>query len=164
MKKNIESIKENNMENLDFNNILNSLPRSYWKDKKRPVGRGYGSGKGRTAAKGHKGQLGTSGHVRAGFEGGQTPVFRRTPKRGGEMGTNRRFRKLFTINSEHIKSKLGSEDVNIKNLKRAFKIPFYYRRIKVIGSDKEQYKNFIKPQALLTRKKELSKKRPKNNK
>ena len=52
------------------------------KDRKR-VGRGTGSGKGKTSGKGHKGQKSRSGGgVRRGFEGGQTPLYRRLPKRG----------------------------------------------------------------------------------
>ncbi len=52
------------------------------RDKKR-IGRGLGSGNGKTAGKGHKGQNARSGGgVRLGFEGGQTPLFRRIPKRG----------------------------------------------------------------------------------
>ena len=45
-------------------------------------GRGAGSGNGKTAGYGHKGQLARSGHVRPGFEGGQMPLQRRVPKRG----------------------------------------------------------------------------------
>ena len=52
------------------------------KERKR-IGRGIGSGNGKTAGKGHKGQNARSGGgVRLGFEGGQTPLFRRLPKRG----------------------------------------------------------------------------------
>jgi large subunit ribosomal protein L15 len=52
------------------------------KERKR-LGRGIGSGQGKTAGKGHKGQNARSGGgVRIGFEGGQTPLFRRLPKRG----------------------------------------------------------------------------------
>ena len=45
-------------------------------------GRGYGSGNGKTAGKGHKGQKARSGAKRPGFEGGQMPLYRRLPKRG----------------------------------------------------------------------------------
>lgn len=45
-------------------------------------GRGHGSGNGKTAGKGHKGQLARSGHKKPGFEGGQMPLYRRLPKRG----------------------------------------------------------------------------------
>ena len=52
------------------------------KDRKR-IGRGHGSGQGKTAGKGHKGQKARSGGgVRPGFEGGQMPLYRRLPKRG----------------------------------------------------------------------------------
>src|SRR5437016_6756350 len=51
--------------------------------KRKIVGRGIGSGRGKTSGRGQKGQgARKSGHVRPGFEGGQTPVFRRFPKRG----------------------------------------------------------------------------------
>lgn len=46
------------------------------------VGRGHGSGNGKTAGKGHKGQKARSGSSRPGFEGGQMPLYRRIPKRG----------------------------------------------------------------------------------
>lgn len=46
------------------------------------VGRGHGSGNGKTAGKGHKGQKARSGSPRSGFEGGQMPLYRRIPKRG----------------------------------------------------------------------------------
>ena len=45
-------------------------------------GRGHGSGNGKTAGKGHKGQKARSGRTRPGFEGGQMPLYRRIPKRG----------------------------------------------------------------------------------
>ena len=46
------------------------------------IGRGHGSGNGKTAGKGHKGQKARSGATRPGFEGGQMPLYRRLPKRG----------------------------------------------------------------------------------
>ncbi len=62
-------------------NELSPAPGSV-KDVKR-IGRGHGSGNGKTAGKGHKGQNARSGGgVRPGFEGGQMPLYRRLPKRG----------------------------------------------------------------------------------
>ena len=59
-----------------------SPARGSHRNRKR-LGRGIGSGLGKTGGKGHKGQLARKGgHVRAGFEGGQTPLYRRIPKRG----------------------------------------------------------------------------------
>ena len=58
-------------------------------------GRGHGSGNGKTAGKGHKGQKARSGATRPGFEGGQMPLYRRIPKRGF---TNRNTKEIVTIN------------------------------------------------------------------
>lgn len=65
---------------MDLSNL--SAPHGANRDRKR-LGRGQGSGQGKTAGKGHKGQKARAGGgVRAGFEGGQTPLHRRLPKRG----------------------------------------------------------------------------------
>ena len=62
---------------------LNSLEKSPETKVRKRVGRGIGSGTGKTSGKGHKGQKARSGGgVRRGFEGGQTPLYRRLPKRG----------------------------------------------------------------------------------
>jgi len=81
--------------------MLNRLkaPEGAVKKRKR-VGRGEGSGHGKTAGKGHKGQKArTGGNVKAGYEGGQTPLHRRLPKRG------------FTS-----KSQMSCEIINIERL------------------------------------------------
>ena len=62
---------------------LGELKPAVEKTKRTRVGRGIGSGLGKTSGKGHKGQKARSGGgVRRGFEGGQTPLYRRLPKRG----------------------------------------------------------------------------------
>ena len=62
---------------------------------RRRIGRGIGSGSGKTSGRGHKGQGSRSGYSRKpGFEGGQMPIYRRVPKRGF---TNARFRTDYTI-------------------------------------------------------------------
>lgn len=58
-------------------------------------GRGHGSGNGKTAGKGHKGQKARSGATRPGFEGGQMPLYRRIPKRGF---TNRNSKDIVEVN------------------------------------------------------------------
>ena len=58
-------------------------------------GRGHGSGNGKTAGKGHKGQKSRSGAPRPGFDGGQMPLYRRIPKRGF---TNRNTKEIVSIN------------------------------------------------------------------
>ncbi|MCF0229712.1 MAG: 50S ribosomal protein L15 [Parasporobacterium sp.] len=57
-------------------------------------GRGHGSGNGKTAGKGHKGQKARSGRPRVGFEGGQMPLYRRIPKRGF---TNRNTKEIIAV-------------------------------------------------------------------
>ena len=60
---------------------LSAVPGSTQESKR--IGRGHGSGQGKTAGKGHKGQKARAGHgMRPGFEGGQMPLQRRVPKRG----------------------------------------------------------------------------------
>ena len=62
---------------------LGNLQPAVKKVSRRRVGRGIGSGLGKTSGRGHKGQKArTGGGVRRGFEGGQTPLYRRLPKRG----------------------------------------------------------------------------------
>src|SRR5579875_1841372 len=75
-------------------------PAGARRNRKR-VGRGTSSGHGKTSTRGHKGQWARSGGgVRPGFEGGQTPLFRRLPKRGF---TNARFAKNYaTVNLERL--------------------------------------------------------------
>ncbi len=58
-------------------------------------GRGHGSGNGKTAGKGHKGQKARSGATRVGFEGGQMPLYRRLPKRGFN---NRNSKEIIAVN------------------------------------------------------------------
>ena len=77
---------------MDLKTVCNKGDRHV--DGKR-VGRGIGSGSGKTCGRGHKGQGARSGFSRRpGFEGGQMPIFRRVPKRGF---TNARFRKDYTV-------------------------------------------------------------------
>jgi len=65
------------------------------KKNRNRIGRGPGSGNGKTAGRGHKGAKSRSGwSIRAGWEGGQMPLFRRLPKRGFN---NKNFRKVYTI-------------------------------------------------------------------
>ncbi|MCR4687611.1 MAG: 50S ribosomal protein L15 [Lachnospiraceae bacterium] len=71
-------------------------------------GRGHGSGNGKTAGKGHKGQKARSGAPRIGFEGGQMPLYRRIPKRGFK---NRNTLDIVTINVSALENKFENGDV-----------------------------------------------------
>ena len=77
-------------------------------------GRGHGSGNGKTAGKGHKGQKARSGGgVRPGFEGGQMPLYRRIPKRGF---TNRNSKDIVAINLSALEVFEDGETVTVETL------------------------------------------------
>ncbi len=76
-------------------------------------GRGHGSGNGKTAGKGHKGQKARSGAPRPGFEGGQMPLYRRLPKRGF---TNRNSRTIIGINVSALEVFENDAEVSVETL------------------------------------------------
>jgi len=76
-------------------------------------GRGHGSGNGKTAGKGHKGQKARSGRPRIGFEGGQMPLYRRLPKRGF---TNRNTKDIVAVNIEALNRFEDGSEVTIDSL------------------------------------------------
>ena len=78
---------------MDLSNLKPAAGAKHSDDFRR--GRGHGSGNGKTAGKGHKGQKARSGAPRPGFEGGQMPLYRRIPKRGF---TNRNSLEIIGIN------------------------------------------------------------------
>ena len=106
------------------------------------VGRGHGSGNGKTAGKGHKGQNARSGGgVRPGFEGGQMPIYRRLPKRG--------FNNVFALKYAEINvSDLNKfEDgavVDASSLKEAGIIKKTFDGIKVLGNGSVEKKVTVK--------------------
>ena len=76
-------------------------------------GRGHGSGNGKTAGKGHKGQKARSGAPRPGFEGGQMPLYRRLPKRGFH---NRNTKEIVAINIEALERFENGATVSVDTL------------------------------------------------
>ena len=76
-------------------------------------GRGHGSGNGKTAGKGHKGQKARSGAPRVGFEGGQMPLYRRIPKRGF---TNRNTKEIVAINVDVLNRFEDGAEVTVASL------------------------------------------------
>ena len=76
-------------------------------------GRGHGSGNGKTAGKGHKGQKARSGATRPGFEGGQMPLYRRLPKRGF---TCRNSKEIVAVNVSALECFENGEEVTIFTL------------------------------------------------
>ena len=76
-------------------------------------GRGHGSGNGKTAGKGHKGQKARSGATRPGFEGGQMPLYRRLPKRGFK---NRHTKEIVGINVSALERFENGAEVTVESL------------------------------------------------
>ena len=111
---------------------LNSLKPAKGSNKaSKRVGRGIGSGSGKTAGRGHKGQKSRSGGgVRAGFEGGQMPLQMRLPKFGF---TSRKSRFAAEVRLSEIESS-GLEAISLKSLVEANLVPLQTRKAKIILS------------------------------
>tara|TARA_B100001245_G_scaffold105383_1_gene76759 strand:- start:241 stop:699 length:459 start_codon:yes stop_codon:yes gene_type:complete len=114
---------------------LNST--SQVKIKKMRVGRGIGSGKGKTSGRGVKGQKSRSGVAIKSFEGGQMPLYRRLPKRGFNP---LKKEKIAIINLDKIQNLIETKkinkdtEINIDLLKKTKIISKPYHKIKILGS------------------------------
>ena len=94
-------------------------------------GRGHGSGNGKTAGKGHKGQLARSGAKKPGFEGGQMPLYRRIPKRGF---TNRNSKEIIAINVDVLNRFEDGADVTVDTLLASRAISKAGDGVKILGN------------------------------
>ena len=94
-------------------------------------GRGHGSGNGKTAGKGHKGQKARSGAPRIGFEGGQMPLYRRLPKRGF---LNRNTKEIIAINVSALEVFENGATVTIDALKEVGIIKNPKDGVKILGN------------------------------
>ena len=114
---------------------LNSLIKN--NKKKIRVGRGIGSGKGKTSSRGHKGQKSRSGVAIKSFEGGQMPLYRRLPKRGFKS-INKKH--IAILNLSKIQNILDKNENNIKNsidlkiLKEKNLINKKFLKLKILGT------------------------------
>ena len=93
-------------------------------------GRGHGSGNGKTAGKGHKGQKARSGAPRTGFEGGQMPLYRRLPKRGF---TNIFAKEYVAVNVSELERFDNGTEVSAELLKEAGVISKIKDGVKILG-------------------------------
>ncbi|TAF82139.1 MAG: 50S ribosomal protein L15 [Curvibacter sp.] len=113
---------------MELNNIK---PAEGAKHAKRRVGRGIGSGLGKTAGRGHKGQKSRSGgYHKVGFEGGQMPMHRRLPKRGFKSHLLK-FNAEITLTALEA---LGLAEVNLVALKQAGAVGELAKVVKVINT------------------------------
>jgi len=118
---------------MQLNNIKTNHPK---KDKKR-LGRGIGSGKGKTSGRGHKGQKSRSGVAIKSFEGGQMPLYRRLPKRGFKNFKNKNIVMLNLDNLQKIVEKkvsLPNNKINLANLIKSKIIKKKFKKIKLVAS------------------------------
>ena len=115
---------------------LNSIkPADGAKHAKRRVGRGIGSGLGKTAGRGHKGQKSRAGgYHQVGFEGGQMPLQRRLPKRGFRSQSAKFKGEISLAALERLVSQSNVADVDLLTLKQAGLIGELIKTVKVIKS------------------------------
>ena len=137
---------------MELNNLIKT------NKKKIRLGRGIGSGKGKTSARGHKGQKSRSGVAIKSFEGGQMPLYRRLPKRGFKSIKNDI---IAILNLSRIQSIIEKPKNDIKEiidlniLKEKKLVNRKYRKLKILGSG--QIKKKIEISAHFASKQALSK-------
>ncbi len=105
------------------------------------LGRGQGSGLGKTAGRGGKGQTARTGsHEKRGFEGGQQPIQRRLPK----VGFTSKFEKPYVINVDKIEAIKDLSEITVESIKSVHKISNSVKKIKLIGVDAKALASKIK--------------------
>ena len=108
-------------------------------------GRGHGSGNGKTAGTGHKGQKARSGATRPGFEGGQMPLYRRLPKRGF---TNRNSKTIVGINVSALERFENDTVVTVETLIEAGIVKNPRDGVKILGNGELTKKLTVKVDAV----------------
>ncbi len=114
-------------------------------------GRGHGSGNGKTAGKGHKGQKARSGAPRPGFEGGQMPLYRRLPKRGF---TNRNSLEIVVINLKALESFEDGAVITVDSLIESGIVRNPKDGVKILGNGELTKKLTVKANAFSAKAKE----------
>ncbi len=107
-------------------------------------GRGHGSGNGKTAGKGHKGQKARSGAPRPGFEGGQMPLYRRIPKRGFQC---RNHKEIVAINLSVLDRFEDGDEVSVATLIEAGIVKNPRDGVKILGNGELTKKLTVKANA-----------------
>ena len=111
------------------------------------IGRGQGSGWGKTASRGGKGQTARTGsHEKRGFEGGQQPIQRRLPK----VGFNSKFEKPYVINVEKIVAIKDLSEITLESIKSVHKLSNSVKKVKLIGASAKELAKKIKDENIKT--------------
>lgn len=118
------------------------------RDIKR-VGRGQGSGMGKTSTRGGKGQTARTGYkAKRGFEGGQQPLQRRLPK----VGFRSRVEKPYVINVDKSENINNVAEITLESLREVYGFPLYIKSVKLIGSKASALASKIKDERVKTTK------------
>ncbi len=111
------------------------------------IGRGQGSGTGKTAGKGHKGQKARAGYnVKRGFEGGQQPLYKRLPK----VGFFSRVVKPYSLNVDKVTQIATLDEITLDSIKTVYKLSRSVKKVKLIGSTAKDLVAKIKDENVTT--------------
>lgn len=131
--------------------MLNTLSDNKGARKKyKRLGRGIGSGKGKTSARGGKGQTARSGVALNGFEGGQMPLYRRLPKRGFKNFTKVEYEvlNLDDIQKAIDTNKISADNITLSSLKKSGMFKGNLALLKILGTGKLNQKTKIEAHAV----------------
>jgi len=127
--------------------IENLTPAEGSTANRKRVGRGQGSGTGKTSARGQKGQKSRSGYKRKrNFEGGQQPLAKRLPK----IGFTSRLVKPYVINVEKIKAVAELEEITMDSIRGVHKVANSVAKIKLVGASAKDLASKIKDENVTT--------------
>ncbi len=127
--------------------LENLRPAAGSTHKKKRVGRGQGSGMGKTAPRGNKGQKSRTGYKRKrGFEGGQQPLQRRLPK----VGFKSRVVKPYVINIEKVTKIADLDEITFETIRTVHKVQSSVQKIKLIGKGAKELASKIKDENITT--------------
>jgi len=116
------------------------------KNTKR-VGRGSGSGMGKTSTRGQKGQKSRTGYkIKRGFEGGQQPIHRRLPK----IGFTSRVTKPYSINVDKVSQVAELSEITMETIKAVYKLSSNVTKVKLIGGKAKDLASKIKDENVTT--------------
>ena len=111
------------------------------------VGRGQGSGMGKTSTRGNKGQKSRSGYKqKRGFEGGQQPIYKRLPK----IGFTSRVIKPYSINVDRVKKVAGLEEITMESIRSVYKLAKSVTKVKLVGASAKDLSSKIKDENITT--------------
>jgi len=127
--------------------IENLTPAAGSTHSKKRVGRGQGSGMGKTATRGQKGQKSRTGYKRKrNFEGGQQPLAKRLPK----IGFTSKVVKPYVINVEKIKAVAELDEITMETIRSVHKVSNSVAKIKLVGASAKDLASKIKDENVTT--------------